>query len=281
MVGGFGKGEMNSNGKHLVEMGMRNELILTNTQFCHKLSHRTTWVCPERKEEHKDKNGMVRRNPYRNQIDYILVRKQHKRMLTNSRSYSGTSTNSDHRLVMTKMNVKWSKAYKNRKNDETINIDKLKNDENKQKYREEVQKKADDLITNEAQSVQEKWTNIVDTCITAAKETIGIRKNTKKSEDEEVVELSKQQLKLKNDINACKDKNRRAEMRRERNTILNKIHKRLQDIENKKTEQILEELENSKDDSTRMFKAIKLLKIQEPKKRILVDGENGVATDEK
>jgi len=114
-VGSFGKGEMNSNGKHLVEMGMSNKLILTNTQFYHKLSHRTTWVFPERKEEHKDKNGMVRRNPYRNQIDYILVRKQHKRMLKNTRSYSGINTNSDHRLVVTKINVEWSEAYKNRK----------------------------------------------------------------------------------------------------------------------------------------------------------------------
>ena len=55
----------------------------------------------------------------------------------------------------------------------------------------------------------------------------------------------------------------------------------LQDIENHKTIETLEELENSNDDSTRMYKAIKLLKTQEPKKRILVNGENGVATDEK
>ena len=53
VVGNFGKGEINSNGKHLVEMSMRNELILTNTQFYHKVSHRSTWVCPERKEEHR------------------------------------------------------------------------------------------------------------------------------------------------------------------------------------------------------------------------------------
>ena len=283
VVGNFGKGEINSNGKHLVEMSMRNELILTNTQFYHKLSHRSTWVCPERKEEHKNKNGMVRRNPYRNQIDYTLVRKKHKSMLTNSRTYSGINTNSDHRLVMTKMNVKWSKAYKNKQNEEIINMEQLKNEENKKKYQEEVQKKIDvtRVKNNVSQNVQEKWKNIVDTCTIAAKETIGIRKKKKNSEDEEVVKLSKQQLKLKNDINACKNKNKRDEMRIVRNTILKKIHKKLQDIENHKTEEILEELESSNDDSTRMYKAIKLLKIQEPKKRILVDGENGVITDEK
>ena len=118
-------------------------------------------------------------------------------------------------------------------------------------------------------------------CTISAKETIGIRKKTKQSEDEEVVKLSKQQLKLKNDINACKNKNKRDEMRIARNIILKKTQKKLQDIENHKTEETLEELESSNDDSTRMYKTIKLLKIQEPKKRILVDGENGVITDEK
>ena len=86
---------------------------------------------------------MIRRNPDRNQIDYTLVRKKHKSMLTNSRTYSGINTNSDHRLVMTKMNVKWSKAYKNKQNEEMINMEQLKNEENKKKYHEKVQKKID------------------------------------------------------------------------------------------------------------------------------------------
>ena len=164
------------------------------------------------------RNGYLQRCT---QIDYTLVRKKHKSMLTNSRTYSGINTNSDHRLVMTKMNVQWSKAYKNKQNEEIINMEKLKNEENKKKYQEEVQKKIDvtRMKNNVSQNVQEKWKNIVDTCTIAAKETIGIRKKTKNSEDEEVMKLSKQQLKLKNDINACKNKNKRDGMRIVRNTI--------------------------------------------------------------
>ncbi len=69
-MGRFGKGKLNSNGEHLLELASRNDLILTNTIFNHKMahSHRTTWVAPERKDTD-------RRNPISNQIDYILVRK--------------------------------------------------------------------------------------------------------------------------------------------------------------------------------------------------------------
>ena len=72
-MGRYGKGEMNSNGEHLIEFVLQHELFLSNTKFPHKMCHRTTWTCPERKNEFKDKNGEVRRNPYRNQIDYIMI----------------------------------------------------------------------------------------------------------------------------------------------------------------------------------------------------------------
>ena len=78
VVGKFGKGEMNENGQQLVDTCYRNELFLTNTTFQHKMAHRTTWVCPERIEPHKNKDGTTRRNPYRNQIDYIIMRKQQR-----------------------------------------------------------------------------------------------------------------------------------------------------------------------------------------------------------
>lgn len=70
VIGRYGKGEMNSGGRKLAEMLMRNEMILCNTMFPHKMAHRTTWEAPERKEDHRDRNGEIRRNPYRNQIHH-------------------------------------------------------------------------------------------------------------------------------------------------------------------------------------------------------------------
>ena len=64
-LGRYGKGKMNSNGKHLAEFALLNDLFLTNTKFKHKMCHTTTWMGAERRNELKDKNGEIR-NPFRN-----------------------------------------------------------------------------------------------------------------------------------------------------------------------------------------------------------------------
>ena len=124
-MGAFGKGEVNSNGEALLEMAKNQELILSNTLLYHKMAHRTTWTCPQRIDDHKDKHGQIRRNPYRNQIDYILVRTKHKQMIQNSRSYSGINTNTDHRLVITTIKLEWFKIYNSKQEIERHNTHKL------------------------------------------------------------------------------------------------------------------------------------------------------------
>ena len=57
---------MNSNGILFAEVLMRDELILIKRIFPHKVAHRTTWESPMRNTE----NG---NNPYRDQLDYIVV----------------------------------------------------------------------------------------------------------------------------------------------------------------------------------------------------------------
>ncbi len=96
-MGRFGRGELNSNGEHLLELAARHDLVLTNTLFEHKHAHITTWESPDKTE------GKI----VRNQIDYILVRNYHRIFIQDSRAYAGTLTFSDHRLVMTKMNINW------------------------------------------------------------------------------------------------------------------------------------------------------------------------------
>ena len=68
-VGKFNKGEINVNGEYLLGFSKRYNLKITNT------CHITTWECPERIEKHLDsKSGKIRNNPYRNQIDFIMIR---------------------------------------------------------------------------------------------------------------------------------------------------------------------------------------------------------------
>ena len=106
-MGKYGKGIINSSGKRLLEACKTNELILTNTLFQHKKSHRTTWTAPFR--NFITRTGEERRNPVRNQIDYIITRKQHRGFVTDSRSYGGIRTNTDHKLVKASFRVEWYK----------------------------------------------------------------------------------------------------------------------------------------------------------------------------
>ena len=106
-IGRYGKGEVNSNGYHLLDFAVSHNFYLTNTCFKHKPSHITTWQRPEGIADKLDaKSNTVRRNPYRNQIDYILAQNNYKGIqISDSRSYSMPF--SDHRLVMLSCTFKW------------------------------------------------------------------------------------------------------------------------------------------------------------------------------
>lgn len=92
-IGKFGKGKLNGNGQLLMDYCKENDLVLTNTLFNHKMAHRVTWEAPYREFSYRD--GSTRRNPIRNQIDYAICCTQHRRFVTDSRSYSGMLSDKD------------------------------------------------------------------------------------------------------------------------------------------------------------------------------------------
>ena len=83
VIGKYGKGQANTNGTHLLNFSSINNLKLVNTFFKHKPTHITTWASPE------TPTGSGR-NSYRNQVDYILVRK-HKSMWWCHAKWNGPS----------------------------------------------------------------------------------------------------------------------------------------------------------------------------------------------
>ena len=50
-----------------------------------------------------------------NQIDYIICQSKHKQTLTNSRSFSNLNTDSDHRIVITNIEIELHRINNNRK----------------------------------------------------------------------------------------------------------------------------------------------------------------------
>ena len=114
VCGSYGKGKPNTNGDSLLNFAKANKLVITNTYFKHRVSHRTTWISPN--------------NTQKNQIDFILIRRNKEIRLKNSRSYGGMHTSSDHKLVLLQCYFKWPYTKKE-KQEAVINLENLRNDE--------------------------------------------------------------------------------------------------------------------------------------------------------
>ena len=131
VIGNYRKGgKMSDNDRKLDEMCQRNNLILLNTVFQHKLAHMTTWTSPKQPKTRQ-------RHLYRNQIYFILIRRQHLCLATNERSYGGTTPTSDHKHVKANFNIKWHKIKFNK---QTVSPDhsQLRNPAIKLAYTEKV-----------------------------------------------------------------------------------------------------------------------------------------------
>ena len=99
VIGKHSKGQVNTNGIHLLNFSSINNLKLVNTFFKHKPTHLTTWTSLETPRGSS-------RNSYRNQINHILVRKHKGVRITNAYSFGGMVTPSDHKLVMMSCKMK-------------------------------------------------------------------------------------------------------------------------------------------------------------------------------
>lgn len=79
----------NTNGHSLSEFSLNNQLYLTNTTFKHRSCHKSTYT------------GQANNKIIHNQIDYIICPLYLKPLLVDSRTYNGTIFSSDHKLLIT------------------------------------------------------------------------------------------------------------------------------------------------------------------------------------
>ena len=241
---------------------MRNELVLSNTTFQHKYKHITTWQCPENSAL-KHKNGKPRKNPIRNQIDYILVKNSNMKKVYDSRSLSGTNTNSDHRIVIAKIVAKLP-APKYKKIDAKINFERLQDLEISKQYKNTVQEKLSNL--KDDTPAQEKWHEIVKITHETSETVIGkIKHISRRSQNPEVTKLSKEQKELSIKLKSCKDQTKCSIIRKQRNKKLTKIHDILKTENRNKIETEVYEIEKAKSNSAKMFQATRIIQSKSPK----------------
>ena len=279
-VGIFGKGILNSNGTYLLEVLSRQNMVITNTLFDHKMAHRTTWIAPFRKFTAHD--GQPRKNPVRNQIDYIITRTNYRNLIQDSRSYAGMKTNTDHKLVKMTIKLKYHKLPKTNsqnKGSPKLNIKNIYDPVKQHHYRENLKVKHQES-NREGLTPQERWKNVTDLIKAAGEEELGLKEKNQKYVDTELSELSEKQHKIKEDIESCTDNNRRLELRENTRTLRKKIDKIVQKMEERELDEKLKNIESMKDDSNKSHQAVRELKRLKPAKPIYVNDTNShTATD--
>ena len=278
-MGRHGKGQVNANGLELLNFCLKTNMFLTNTKYNVKMAHRTTWQAPDNDAiKHYDGNDRI--NPIRNQIDYVMIRKQNISKMKNSRSYSGIKTKTDHRLVILDlMNIDKPEFTKKTKKEPRINFELLKDAEISNKYKNELEQKLNNIDMNK--SPQEKWNETVERCHATAKEVMGEKDNTKRSRNAEIMELSNKQKELNIKINSNIDSNTRNNLRITRNRIQQEIRIKIKLEEEQKIIEIVAEIENTKDDSYKMFKAIRALNQLKQKQQLIIETEDGVTSNQR
>ena len=278
-MGNFGKGIMNSSGKRLLETCKGQNLLLTNTLFQHKKAHRTTWEAPFR--NFITRSGEERRNPVRNQIDYIITRAEHRKNLfvTNARSYGGIWTDTDHKLVMTKFKIEWYKI-KNRKEKEVkIELSNFYCEDKKVQYQVEVRNNMEKI--EQQNTAQEKWNAICTVCKEAGEKVLGTKNKAVDKKDSKAQEISTEIKKMNKEIDSTTGQEAREKKKEKRNQLKAKLRARLKEIEERKLEKKLEEIENSRNDSNRYYKAIKEIRRLKKIEPLTVENEDGeIATTE-
>ena len=228
VIGQYTKGNTtNNNGTKLLEFAAQNELYLTNTHFRHKMSRRSTWTAIYRPI--KMPNGQIRKNPVRNQIDYILISKKYLKFVSNSRSYNNIHTESDHNLVIMNLNLELSKLNAQKKDPTPrINLENFKNKENIKNYQQKIYDKEGNPEKKQPKDNNELWSNIVETCLEAGKEALGIKEKVKtKKQNEGIKNMSEIKERLRQKIATCNSAETRDKLNREMKNTKKKINEKL------------------------------------------------------
>lgn len=152
-------------------------------------------------------------------------------MLQNTRSYAGTKTFSDHRLVNTTICIN-SYVLFNRTTLETMatkqfNTIQLRTDAVKVSYQNNLRTKLNDFERNGETKVQQQWDYITQAVTSAAEDVLGIQQKTKQHKrtyDPEIEKLYELQKNICMQISNCNNPVRIGQLRNKRYQTLKIRH---------------------------------------------------------
>jgi len=278
IMGHHSRGTRNENGTLLVEFCLEQNLYISNTSFKHKACHITTW-----QGQWKDKKTN-KTTPIFNQIDFILTPQNTRKQLTNARSYGGTLTSSDHKLVITSIRDATPYPVKRKPNVTTAKQIKYATSELQTAYKRKLfQSACYKNLSNlfHGKESPKETIEIINTSLAeAAKETLPKIGNSPNDKPycPIINELSRKQKDIRLTIQNTTDVQIKQQKKTERNAILHKIKRQAQTNKNKEIDDIVESIENC-NESRQMFKALDL--IRKPRKRkIIIHNQEGHTIDD-
>ncbi|CAG2222390.1 unnamed protein product [Mytilus edulis] len=159
-----------AHGERLANMCSTNGLVIGGTLFKHKDIHKITWNSPNNRDK--------------NQIDHIIIDGKWRRSLLDKRAFRGADVNSDHHLVIAKLQLKLKKVPDNNKPGRNIlHVNRLKDPEIKEKFVIELRNRfrvLDEIDPTEDNSIEKKWENIKEVYQNTSEKIIGFRKSSNK-----------------------------------------------------------------------------------------------------
>ena len=261
-IGVHSKGIRNENGQALIDWLMQHQLFICNTAFQHPSRHRTTW------EGRFKPPGSSTTVPVYNTIDYIVIPTKYRRLLRDSRSYAGTETSSDHRLVVSRIQLRgmyklWHKKTTTKSNN--IAVSEIVHQMPKRiKYIHRVQESINDYQQKEEvkESAQTRLDTIRNIVTSAAQETVGVIPHNNIYRginfDSELATKSKEQRNLRLQISNCKEDQLKISLKRKRNQLQHEIRRIALNRAKTILDERASEVERYKD-GAQMFKAMKML----------------------
>jgi len=160
---------------------------VTGTIFPHKLIHKQTWTSP---------GGNTK-----NQIDHVLVSRQHRTSVMDTRAMRGADIASDHQLVRPKIKLKLKRKQKNKAIRKKFDIIKLQQPAIKAQFSLKLRNKYDilqDYDETDEEVVKKHWQNFE-----AAAQEVGLLGYKKKGQNPWISkesELAEEKKLLKNNI---------------------------------------------------------------------------------